>query len=312
MSELQQSFSWIGPSSDPNDEQVGDLVTPASLEEAADAEIVLVGEPYDGAVVSRQGAREGPGAIRSALADTMAASLDGDAVPAIADLGDVVFERGPVADVHEQFETVAAQVHDLEAFPVFLGGDNSVSVPNVGPLVEDGRTAVINFDAHLDCRAVHEEPTSGTPYRQLLDRGLADYVVVGARDFETSDAYVSYVREQGGTVIPAAAVAEKGIAVIEDVLAAIGEDYDHLYLDVDVDVLDASIATGVSAPTPGGLSARELYALLDELPRRVELSAAGIVECAPPLDHTNRTATAASRAVAHLLAGHAAGQVDRG
>lgn len=303
MTALQQTFSWIGPSSDPKDDQIGDLVSPATMADAASADVVLVGEPYDEAVVSRQGAREGPGAIRAELAGTKAYRMTGESVPAIADLGDIDFEPGPVQAVHDQFEAVTREVHDLEGFPVFLGGDNSVSVPNIGPLVDDGRTAVINFDAHLDCRAVHEEPTSGTPYRQLFERGLADYVVVGARHFETTETYVEYVRDHGGTIITAREVAERGMGVVDDILEAIAEDYDHLYVDIDVDVLDASIARGVSAPTPGGLQARELYEILYELATRVDLSGAEVVECAPPLDPTDRTAAAASRSVAHLLAG---------
>lgn len=304
MSQLQQSFSWIGPSSDPNDVQVGDLVYPATLEDAADAAVVLVGEPYDGAVVSRKGASEGPGALRTELAGVKAARLSGESVPEIADLGDVDFEMGPVREVHEQFEAVSRQVHDLDALPIFLGGDNSVSVPNISPLIEDGPTAVINFDAHLDCREVHEEPTSGTPYRQLFEKGLASYTVVGARDFETSQAYVEYVEDQGGTIYTAREVGERGTDVLDEILDDVA-GYDNLYVNVDTDVLDASIATGVSAPTPGGLTARELYELLYELAARADLDGAEFVECAPPLDRSDRTVLAASRAIVHLLAGFA-------
>lgn len=306
MTALQQTFSWIGPSSDPNDVQIGDLVEPTDLEAAGNATVVLVGEPYDGAVVSRQGAREGPGAIRAELAAMKAVRMTGESVPPIADLGDVDLEPGSVRTVHDRIESVTQAVHELDGLPIFLGGDNSVSVPNITPLVEDGRTAVINFDAHLDCREVHEEPTSGTPFRQLIEAGLEDYVVVGARHFETSKAYVDYVEENGGTIITAQDVADNGADVLDDVLGAIEDSYDHLYVSIDVDVLDASIANGVSAPTPGGLTARELYDLLYKLADRVDLAGAEVVECAPPLDPSDRTKKAASRAVAHLLAGHVA------
>lgn len=305
MTELQQSFSWIGPSSDPNDVQIGDRVYPASMADGPDAEVVLVGEPYDGAVVSRTGASNGPGALRSELAGTKAHRFDGAGVPEIADLGDIDVEPGPVQAVHDQLETVTRAVHDLDAFPVFLGGDNSVSVPNIGPLVDDGSTAVINFDAHLDCREVHDEPTSGTPYRQLFERGLESYQVVGARHFETSKPYVEYVRDQGGTIYTADEVGDRGTEILDEILDSVA-GYDNLYVNVDIDVLDASIATGVSAPTPGGLTSRELNSLLYELGSQADLDGAEFVECAPPLDRTNRTVLAASRAIAHLLAGYGA------
>lgn len=303
MTELQQSFTWIGPSSDPNDVQIGDRVYPATMADATEADVVLVGEPYDGAVVSRSGASSGPGALRSELATMKAHRFDGQGVPEIADLGDVAIEPGSVADVHEQLETITSAVHDLDALPVFLGGDNSVSVPNVGPLVDRGSTAVINFDAHLDVREIHDEPTSGTPYRQLIERGLESYTVVGARHFETSKPYVDYVRDHGGTIYTADEAGGRGTDILDEILASV-EDYDNLYVNVDTDVLDASIATGVSAPTPGGLTSRELNSLLYELGSRADLDGVEFVECAPPLDRTNRTVLAASRAIAHLLSGY--------
>ena len=304
MADLQQSFSWIGPSADPNDVQIGDLVKSISLEDAGDYDVVLLGEPYDGAVVSRRGAAKGPNTLRSRLAGMKAVHFESGALPAIGDLGDVDYEEGPVESVHEQFLAVTRDVYDLDAFPVFLGGDNSMSVPNVSPLVESGPTAVVNFDAHLDCREVHEEPTSGTPYRQLIQQGLASYTVIGARDFETTEQYVEYVRENGEAIISSREVRDVGPAeVVDRIVSSVRGNFENVYLDVDIDVLDASIATGVSAPTPGGLTARELYTMIYELAGRLDLDGVGFVECAPPLDRSDRTELAASRAIAHVIAG---------
>ena len=78
-------------------------------------------------------------------------------------------------------------------------------------------------------------------------------------------------------------------------------------MSVDCDVLDASAAPGVSAPTPGGLTTRELFALVRRLSADDRLTGAEVVECAPPLDDDDRTAGAAARTVAHLVAGYAGG-----
>jgi formiminoglutamase/agmatinase len=304
MTGLHQSFTWIGPSVDPSDVQIGDVVESITLETAPDYDAVLVGEPYDGAVVSRQGAARGPNALRTRLAEMKAYHFDGGPLPAIGDLGDVDFDEGAVESVHDQLRFVTQEIHELDTLPVFLGGDNSISVPNVGPLLESGRTAVVNFDAHLDCREIHEEPSSGTPFRQLIEQGLDDYTVVGARHFETSQPYVEYVEEQGGKIVTAGEVADRGLAVVDDIVDRIDGVFDNVYLEIDVDVLDASVAPGVSAPTPGGLTARELYSMAYDLASRLDLAAVGFVECAPPLDTTDRTVMAASRAIAHVLAGH--------
>ncbi|MFB6095617.1 MAG: agmatinase family protein [Halodesulfurarchaeum sp.] len=297
------SFVWDGPSPDPNDLQVGDRVRNVDLEDADAFDAVLLGEPYDGAVIGRRGAREGPVALRSALATAKATSFRDGTIPDLGDLGDVEIPDGTVSDVQGALLDVTRAVHQRDTLPVFLGGDNSTTVPNVSPLLEKGSTAVINFDAHLDCRAVEGEPTSGSPYRQLFERGLDGYLVVGARHFETSASYLKYVRDRGGTIIPADRFDTTETGVVADrIVDAVEEDHEHVYLSVDVDVLDNALVEGVSAPTPGGLTARELFRLLGQLGSRLSLSGFEVVECAPPLDPTDRTSRAASRAIAHLLA----------
>jgi len=53
---LTEPPAWTGASSDPNDEQFGDVVETATLDTASDYDAVLVGEPYDGGVIGRRGA----------------------------------------------------------------------------------------------------------------------------------------------------------------------------------------------------------------------------------------------------------------
>ncbi|AUX08172.1 formiminoglutamase [Halalkaliarchaeum desulfuricum] len=317
---------WEGPSDDPNDRQFGDVIEraeSAGVDTSTDA--VLIGEPYDGGVIGRRGAREGPLAIRRSLAGAKTAhcSTGRDSplsAARIVDLGDValpgdlaVSENDPgdiaggspedsVSAVQSHVRDVAQAVHGLDAVPVFLGGDNSLTHANVAPLLDRGRIGVVNFDAHLDCRELHDGPTSGTPYRQLLEEGLDTYVAVGARHFETSGAYVEFVRERGGTIVPADAFARGADAVVDTVREAVA-DADLLYVSVDCDVLDAAVAPGVSAPTPGGITSRELFAATGELVRDDRLAGFEVVECAPPLDVNRRTVDTAARTVAHALYG---------
>jgi formimidoylglutamase len=319
---------WAGPSRDPTDEQFGDIVEEATLDradEVADETVALVvGEPYDGAVIGRRGAREGPLAIRQSLAATKTHHFDAGTVGSagrILDFGDVrVLDEAiatasggddttpSVAAVQERLRRVTGRVHDLDALPVFIGGDNSLTVPNVGPLLGDSTLGVVNFDAHLDCRALEDGPTSGTPYRQLFEAGLDSYVCVGARHFETSSAYAAYVRDRGGTVLTTEGVGDDTGGVTAQIATAL-DGVDAVYVSVDLDVLDATAAPGVSAPTPGGLTTRELFTLLRRVTARTRDRLAGveIVECAPPLEESGRTADAGARALAHALAGYRAG-----
>lgn len=299
---------WSGTSSDPNDEQFGHVVEPTTLDGADAYETVFVGEPYDGAVIGRSGAREGPAAIRGALAGTKTHHFDVGPVGSVGDLGDVDLPVSDtdtdVAEVQERVREVMTEVYRTGATPVCFGGDNSLSFANAAPFV-DGSLGVISLDAHLDCREVRDDegPTSGTPYRQLHEAGLDAFAVLGARHFETSTRYVEYVERRDGAVVAAETVGHDIDAAVDRTRAAM-DDVERVYLSVDLDVLDAPSAPGVSAPTPGGISTRELFELVRRLGADDRIVGFEVVECAPPLDTSDRTSRAAARTVAHFLAGH--------
>ena len=298
---------WSGTSDDPNDEQFGDVVESTTLDAASGYDAVLVGEPYDGAVVGRPGAAAGPDALRRALAGVKTHHFDAGPVGRVGDLGDADIPREDVWGVQQSLAELTRAVHGTDALPVFLGGDNSLTVPNAAPLVDEDRTGVINFDAHLDCRELRDGPTSGTPYRQLHDRGLDGYACVGARHFETSTAYADYVRERDGEVVTAEEVGDDVVDAVDRALDAL-RGVETLYVSVDLDVLDATAAPGVSAPTPGGLTARELFRALRLVAADDRVAGFEVVECAPPLDEGSRTVAAGSRAIAHFLAAAGVGR----
>ena len=299
---LREPPAWDGPSSDPNDEQFGDIVEPTTLDGRDEFDALLVGEPYDGAVIGRRGAREGPTALREALAETKTHHFASGPVESVGDLGDVEIPESDVDSVQEVVREVTREIHSADALPVFLGGDNSLTYPNATPLLADS-LGVISFDAHLDCRDVREEPTSGTPYRQLHEAGLDAFAVIGARHFETSTAYAEYVHGQGGEIVTSEAVGDSTSNALDRALDTMAE-VETIYVSLDLDVLDAAAAPGVSAPTPGGISTRELLSMCRAVATDDRVAGFEVVECAPPLDSTKRTAAAGARAIAHFLSGY--------
>jgi len=299
---LTEPPEWGGTSSDPNDEQFGDVVEQAIPETATGYDAVLVGEPYDGAVIGRTGAAGGPSAVREALAGVKSHHFATGPVTSVGDLGDVRVDADSVSAAQEAFRDAAHRVHDLGGVPVFVGGDNSLSYANASPLLDRGSLGVVSFDAHLDCREVRGEPSSGTPYRQLFDAGLDALAVVGARHFETSTEYADYLDEQGGEVVTAETVGADPGGALDTALAAMG-DVDQVYVSVDIDVLDAAYP-GSSAPTPGGLEPRELFRQVRRIAGRSRVAGFEVVETAPSLDDGGRTVDAAARTIAHFLGGY--------
>jgi formimidoylglutamase len=300
---------WETASDDPNDETFGDVIEGIDrgskpLETTAD--VALVGEPFDAAVVGTRGAARGPEAIRDQLEGVKTHHFVRSRAAAareIRDLGDVQISSMDARTIQRQLQGITEALYDGRTLPVFLGGDNSLTVANAGPLVDSGSVGVVNFDAHLDVREVQGAPTSGTPYRQLFEDGLDAYACVGARHFETSSEYVGYLAEQEGTVVTSETVGHS----LDDALAQAREavsGVDALFVSVDCDVLDTTAAPGVSAPTPGGIASRELFELLRRLAADDRIAGFEVVECAPPLENGDRTAAAAARAIAHFLAGY--------
>jgi formiminoglutamase len=310
MTGLNPPSEWRGTSNDPNDEQFGDVVeTVPELDDdrLATFDAVLLGEPFDHAVIGRKGAADGPAALRESLAGVKTHHFDFGPVGSVGDAGDVMLMLGSDEPndvttelLQEKARVLTTRLHDADALPVFLGGDNSFTYPNAAPLLEVGSLGVVNFDAHLDVREVRDEPTSGTPYRQLFDAGLDAYACVGARHFETSSPYAELVRESEGEIVTAEEVGEDSVSAIDTALDSLG-DVDAVFVSVDLDVLDAAFTPGVSAPTPGGISSRELFRMLRLAASDDRVAGFEVVECAPSLDRDDLTVTAGARAIAHFL-----------
>ena len=112
----------------------------------------------------------------------------------------------------------------------------------------------------------------------------------------------------GFRVITAMDFESQGLAeIVQRVRARIGDA--PLYVSIDIDVLDPGSAPGTGTPEAGGLTSRELLGVLRGL-RGLSLAAADLVEVAPPYDHAEVTAMAASHVVYELVSLFAAHHTD--
>lgn len=292
----------------PDDPRFLDLFVP----KAADADLLLAGIPYDGAVIGRKGCKDGPTAIREAFrylgghdADT-GHSLRG---LRIHDLGDAPVVDGDTNKTHHLAEGVLAAALVAKQPLVVLGGDNSLSFATFRSLhaVHGGKWGVVVLDAHYDLRPHEGQPSSGTPYRRILEEVPGDPVQgknlaeVGIRPYANSPSLAGYAKEHGVTVIPMGEVRAKGIAAAtKKALKHAGEGVDHLFLSVDIDGLDQSIAAGCSAPGAGGLTFDEAAHLVAAVAADPRCRGMDLVEVAPNLDPTGNTARVAAQLVVHF------------
>lgn len=275
----------------------------------------LVGVPYDGASVVRAGSREAPDAVRQSFYYNTTYSPDFDVDVAdleLADLGDVDVNLMDLRETQRRMIDALTAVHERGVVPLVVGGDHSISYGTVAaacnrPGVED--LGIVQFDAHQDLRHSHGgEPSSGVQFRELLeDRPEVsgeNFAQVGIRGFMNSRSYMEYADEQGITVVPAREVHRGGIdAAVETALDVAGSGTDALFLSIDVDCLDLSIAPGTPAPSPGGLSSWEILEGVFAVAAHEKTVGMDVVEIAPPHDVEGLTAITGATILLHFLGG---------
>jgi len=222
-------------------------------------DLALLGVPAHATSLSPTGAQHTPAAVRAALSRYGTWAYGGGvdlAGTRAVDLGDVT---DPDAD-EGRTRSLAGAAAQRARLVVALGGDNSVTYAVArGVLGEElERAGLVTLDAHHDLR---DGVSNGSPVRRLVEAGLDPRRVaqVGIADFSNSPAYAARARDWGIAVHTRQEVAERGMgAVLAAALATAASGGGPVYVDVDVDVCDRSVAPGCPASAPGGLSAWEL------------------------------------------------------
>ena len=271
-----------------------------------DLDAVLVGIPMDLGVTNRSGARFGPRAVRGierigpynhALRIAPLAALS------IADIGDVPFSsryslEQSAKDIESFYDRIAAS----GALPFGVGGDHSVSYPILRALGRERPVGMVHVDAHCDTGGPFEGSKfhHGGPFRQAVLDGVLDpertiqIGIRGSAEFLWEFSYAS-----GMTVIHAEEVTELGVrAIVEKTRAVIGDG--PTYLSFDVDGLDPAFAPGTGTPEAGGLSAREVLAILRGL-AGASIVGGDVVEVAPQYDSGTNTAQVAAQALFEMV-----------
>jgi agmatinase len=279
------------------------------LDDVGSAAVAILGIPFDSGVSYRPGARFGPAAIRagSKLLRPYHPDLDLEpwAVHQVADAGDVACNPFDIGAALTEIETAARATLAQAGRIVALGGDHTVALPLLRVAKERfGPVALVHFDAHLDTWDTYfgAAYTHGTPFRRAVEEDLLAVgrsVHVGIRGPLYGASDLGDDAAMGFAIISTADVARHGVdAAIEGIRARVGDA--PVYISVDIDVLDPAHAPGTGTPEPGGLTTRELQAILRGL-IGLPIVGADVVEVAPPYDHAELTALAAANVAYELL-----------
>ena len=276
----------------------------------------------------RRGVDMGPSAIRYARMEAAIEELGhpvtdlGNArvpIPELVESDDSVRHLDAVRAVCEEVAGRAEEVVSGGLFPIFLGGDHSISIGTVSGVARPfgGRTGVIWLDAHADFNTPGTSPSGnihGMPLATLTGDGPPglveiggsgasvrpeDVVLIGLRSVDLEER--NLLRKAGARAYTMKEIDAYGVArVVRQAMKDLGH-VDRVHLSFDLDVLDPEIAPGVGTPVRGGLTYREAHLLMELINEAGVVTSLDVVEVNPILDVKNGTAALAVELVESLL-----------
>jgi agmatinase len=281
-----------------------------------DADVALIGVPFDQGTLGRPGARFGPDAIRDAPRTYSYLDPYGQQTPAggyfdvdaqdellrgitMADCGDITILP---SDMHRNFDKITQAVEKVAergSFPVVIGGDHAVTFPVVRGLGRYAPLNIVHFDAHMDYThevqgALH---THASPVRRCRELPFVDHITsIGIRHARRRQYEES--QRDGVLVISANRFRELGPSGVVGAIPP-GE---NLYVTFDIDVMDPIQAPATGTPEIGGLFYREARDCLTALVKRSHLVGLDLVEVAPAYDVADVTSQLAARLIVDVLA----------
>ncbi len=280
--------------------------------DAIDADVCVLGAPFDLGTQWRSGARSGPRAIREAstlFAFGHSGSYDHEddvvylaaETTRIVDLGDADMIHTDTIRSHANIEAAVRKVLAANAIPVTLGGDHSVNIPCIAAFSDEPPIHLIQFDAHLDfvderhgVRYGH-----GNPMRRAAERPyVSGLTQLGIRNV-SSTAREGYdaARSMGSDILSVRQIRKLGT---EAVLSRIPEGARY-YVTIDIDGFDPSIAPGTGTPSHGGFGYYEVLELLDGIARRGTVVGVDLVEVAREYDPAGVTSILAAQVLLNFI-----------
>lgn len=272
----------------------------------APAPAALIGFSSDEGVarnLGRIGAAAGPAAIRAALG-----SLAYHGTRPVTDAGDIVVEGAALEEGQARAGAALTLMLDAGQLTFVLGGGHETAyasylgVAGTAAVANGARLGVLNLDAHFDLREA-PRPSSGTPFRQMATAETAagrtlNYGVVGISEPNNTQVLFDAAHELDVKYLLDEDCSPERT---EQFVEAFLESVDVLYLTIDLDVLPASVAPGVSAPAAYGVPLPVIASVCRQVAASGKLFHFDVAELNPEFDIDSRTAKVAARLIDTLL-----------
>jgi agmatinase len=277
-----------------------------------DADVAVLGAPFDMGTQYRAGARFGPRGIREAstlysFGHDGAYDHEDDVVylptdqVRMVDIGDADMIHTDTDQSHANIEAAVRKILAAKALPVVLGGDHSVNDPCIRAFDAEPPIYIVQFDAHLDYVDVRHNVKHGhgNPMRRAAEK---PYVLgishLGIRNV-SSTAREGYEAARGNksSILSVRQVRAMGV---DKVLATIPAGVRY-YVTIDIDGFDPSIAAGTGTPSHGGFLYYDVMEILQGLAKQGDIVGIDLCEVAPDYDPSGSTSFLAAQVLLNLL-----------
>ncbi|RBW61693.1 agmatinase [Ruegeria sp. A3M17] len=280
-----------------------------------DADVAVMGAPFDFGTQWRSGARFGPRAVRDASTlfsfghagaydhEDDATYLDGSV--RMVDIGDADIIHTKTDESHANIQFGVEKMLNAGALPVTIGGDHSVNIPCINAFEnyceKNGPIHVVQIDAHLDFVDERHGVTAGhgNPMRRAIEKPyVSGMTQLGIRNV-SSTAKEGYedARARGSDILSVRQVRKLGT---DGVLARIPEGARY-YVTIDIDAFCPSIASGTGTPSHGGFLYYDVLEIIQGLAKRGDVVGIDLVEVAPNYDPTESTQILAAQVLLNFI-----------
>ena len=247
---------------------------PAENATYENSKVVLVTVPYDGTSTWGKGADKGPELFLDASENMELYDIETDSEPYLQGVyraGEVSENSTPEKMVEAVYQKTKELVKDREKLFTLIGGEHSVSIGSIRAVGEEYKQlTVLQLDAHTDLRPEYHGSKNNHACAVFEANQKHKLVQVGIRSMDAEEKqYLPPKR-----VFFAHEIA-KNENWIKDVLDKVTG---NVYITIDLDAFDPSIAPSTGTPEPGGLQWYPTLKLLRKVFKKCNVVAFDIVE----------------------------------
>ena len=218
----------------------------------------------------------------------------------MSDCGDVDVAYYDIERNRKIITQTVKKILKAGTFPVVIGGDHSITYPCICAFEDFKSLDIIQIDAHLDW--IDEVDgiryANGSPMRRSMELDFTNKMVqLGIRCIRSRESDYNFAKSQGSQIFTRQDIRQKGVDEIVEKLSPLG----NVYVSIDIDGLDPSIAPGTGSPTVDGLLYYEVINLLKGITKKSNVVGFDIVEVNPMLDLNGQTCLLATTLILEFL-----------